>query len=206
MKTGRPAGVILAGGKSSRMGVERKALLELGGKTLLARVVDRLRGQLEPLLLSCENDTGDFDDFDLPVIPDLKPGHRGPLMGLCSALDYLEDSGHDTGLVLCPCDAPFIPGDLVQAMIDVCRSGEKPLVVVSYQGVLQPTFSLWQNHHLPVIRKSLFDKRMGGLKHLLMSLPHTVMEWAVDEPSPFFNVNTPEDLQAAELWLDRMKT
>ena len=152
MKNYRPAGVILAGGKSSRMGVERKALLELGGKTLLARVVDRLRGQLEPLLLSGEGVTRDFDGFDLPVIPDLKPGHRGPLMGLCSALNYLEDSGHDNGLVRCPCEAPFIPDDLVQAMIDVGRSREKPLVVISYEGVLQPTFSLWQKHDLPVIR------------------------------------------------------
>jgi len=206
MNSDRPAGVILAGGQSSRMGVERKALLALGGTTLLARVICRLQEHLDPLLLSCESDTRDFDEFDLPVVADLKPGHRGPLTGLCSALQYLDDIGHNGGLVLCPCDAPFIPEEIVQAMIDAGRTEDKPVVVVSYQGMLQPTFSMWQNRHLPVITEALFNKRIGGLKRVLNSLEHTVVEWPVDEPPPFFNVNTPEDLKTAEIWLDHMKT
>lgn len=202
----KPAGVILAGGKSSRMGVARKALLELNGRSLLAHVIDRLKDHLDPLILSCENETGDFDDFGLSVVPDLLPGYRGPLTGLCSALQYLDDKGYNNGLVLCPCDAPFIPQDLVQVMLDAGQGEEKSVVVISYQGELQPTFSLWQSHHLPVIREALFNKRMGGLKKVLTSLPHVVVEWEVTEPSPFFNANTPEDFKTAEFWLDRMGT
>lgn len=188
------------------MGVERKALLELGGRTLLARVIDRLHEHLDPLLLSCESDTRDFDKFGLNVVPDLVPGHRGPLTGLCSALSYLGDAGHDKGLVLCPCDAPFVPGDLVQEMVKAGRGSDEPVVVISYEGILQPTFSMWHCHHLPVIRDALFNRSMGGLKRILTSLPHAVVEWPATEPSPFFNVNTPEDLVTAELWLDRMET
>lgn len=203
MKSRKPAGVILAGGKSSRMGVARKALLEFDGQSLLSHVIDRLEAHLEPLVLSCEDQTSDFDDFSLPVVPDLLPGYRGPLTGLCSALQYLDDKGHNNGLVLCPCDAPFIPDDLVQVMLDAGHGEKKSVVVISYQGELQPTFSMWQSHHLPVIREALFNKRMGGLKRVLTSLPHTVVEWADTEPSPFFNVNTQVDLKTAELWLDR---
>ncbi len=205
MISDRPAGVILAGGQSSRMGVNRKALLELGGKTLLARVIGRMQEHLQPLLLSCESDTRDFSDFGLPVVADLMPGHRGPLTGLCSALKYLEDIGHDSGLVLCPCDAPFIPEDIVQVMVDAGGDEKKP-VVISYQGILQPTFSMWRNHHLPAITEALFNRRIGGLKRVLNTLEHTVVEWTVSEPSPFFNVNTPQDLETAKIWLDHSKT
>ena len=204
MKTDRPVGVILAGGRSSRMGVGRKALLDLNGRSLLAHVVDHLKPQLDPLVLSCESDTRDFESFRLTVVPDLLPDHRGPLAGLCSALQYLVDAGYNDGLVLCPCDAPFIPENLVATLLQESQCEEKPVVVISYQGVLQPTFSLWQNHHLSVIRDAVVNKGLGGLKQVLAYLPHTVVEWELAEPSPFFNINTPADLETASQWLDRM--
>jgi molybdopterin-guanine dinucleotide biosynthesis protein A len=202
----KPAGVILAGGRSSRMGVTRKALLELNGQPLLMHVIDRLADHLDRLLLSCESETSDFDSYGLPIVPDLLPDYRGPLTGLYSALQYLCDEGQNNGLVLCPCDAPFLPDNLVQVLLDADQSDHKPVIVISYQGVLQPTFSLWQNHHLPVIRQVVVEEGRGGIKHLLTSLPHKIVEWTTMEPSPFFNVNTPQDLESAKLWLDRMHT
>jgi len=202
----KPAGVILAGGRSSRMGVSRKALLELNGQALLRYVIDGLAGHLDPLLLSCESETSDFDHYGLTIVPDLVPDHRGPLTGLFSALQYLNDKGEDAGLVLCPCDAPFIPADLVQVLVDAYKNEHGKVVAISYGGVLQPTFSFWQNHHLPAIREAVVDQGKGGLKHLLNSLPHEIVEWSPVEPSPFFNVNTPEELASASLWLDRMHT
>jgi molybdopterin-guanine dinucleotide biosynthesis protein A len=203
MGAGRPAGVILAGGRSSRMGGKRKALLELHGRSLLSYVINSLQPHLHPLMLSCESETEDFDDFGLPVIADLAPGFRGPLTGLCSALQYLAGMGHVNGLILCPCDAPFIPGSLTHALREAAQGKEKPVVVVSYEGVLQPTFSLWQSHHLPFVYEALVNQGVGGLNRVLTSLPHTVVEWASAEPPPFFNVNTPEDLESAANWLDR---
>ncbi|MDH4020228.1 MAG: molybdenum cofactor guanylyltransferase [Xanthomonadales bacterium] len=205
MKVKQPAGVILAGGRSRRMGVSRKALLEINGRSLLAHATEQLQPHLKPLLLSCESETNDFDDFNLEVVPDLLPGFRGPLTGLYSALQYLTDRGIDNGLVLCPCDAPFIPSSLVGTLLGESQDEPGPVVVISYHGVLQPTFSLWQNHHLPVVRAAMLDKGIGGLKRVLRSLPHKIIEWEPTEPNPFFNVNTPEDLKTAALWLDRMQ-
>jgi molybdopterin-guanine dinucleotide biosynthesis protein A len=202
----KPAGVILAGGRSSRMGVARKALLELNGQSLLRHVIGRLADHLDPLLLSCESETSDFDSYGLAIVPDLLPDYRGPLTGLYSTLQYLNDEGHNNGLVLCPCDAPFVPDNLVQVLLDADHSEHKSVVAISYQGVLQPTFSLWHNHHLPVIREAVIGKGMGGLKHILTSIPHTIVEWTTEEPSPFFNVNTPRELETAAQWLDRKQT
>ena len=202
MNLSKPAGVILAGGRSSRMGAGHKALFEFHGQPLLARVIDRLKPYLDPLMLSCESGNNQLNDFGLPLVPDLLPGFRGPLTGLYSALQTMADLGQENGLVLCPCDAPFIPQNLVQNLLDTYTGKDGPVVVVSYQGVLQPTFSLWQTHHLAVIRDAVLNKGIGGLKQVLNVLPHTVLEWAPAEPPPFFNINTLEQLQTAMQWLD----
>lgn len=198
----KPAAVILAGGRSSRMGGNRKALLEFDGRSLLSRVIHRLQTQSDPLLLSCDIKSGELEGFGLPMIPDVLPGYRGPLTGLYSALQYLSDKGHDNGLVLCPCDAPFIPYNLVQTMLNADLSDDKPVITISYEGVIQPTFSVWHGHHLPAIHDAVVEQGFGSLKHLIFSLPHTVVEWASVEPPPFFNINTPQDLKAASMWLD----
>jgi len=198
---GEPAGVILAGGRSSRMGGADKALLPLNGEPLLAHVIRRLQPQLGLLLLSTEDENSGLESFDLPVVPDLLPCHRGPLTGLCSALRYLAETHRYDSLVLCPCDAPFIPPDLVERLITAASDSPKPVVMVSYQGILQPTFSLWQNHHFPVIHDAVVKRGVGGLKYILKFLPHCIVEWVSAEPPPFYNVNTPAELVTAAQWL-----
>jgi molybdopterin-guanine dinucleotide biosynthesis protein A len=192
------------------MGQGHKAFLELRGRSLLAHVIDRLQDHVDPLMLSCAAETGPFAALGLPLVPDLLPGYQGPLTGLYSALQYLADSGQnsgqDSGLVVCPCDAPFIPSNLVKVLLESAQGETKPVVVISFQGVLQPTFSLWQTHHLPVIHDAVVNRGRGGLKQVLITLPHEIVEWDAAEPSPFFNVNTPEDLENATLWLDRLHT
>lgn len=196
-----PAGVILAGGRSSRMGGLSKALFPLNDESLLSHVIRRLQPQLGTLLLSTEGPGSELESFGLPLVPDLLPRYRGPLTGLCSALHYLAEKGLNNGLVLCPCDAPFIPPDLVERLASAAEGSPKPVTVVSYEGYLQPTFSLWQSHHLPVIHDAVVKRGDGGLKYMLRSLPHVIVEWVSAEPPPFYNVNTPEELQAAEAWI-----
>ncbi len=203
MNTSKPAGVILAGGRSSRMAVAHKALVSLHGGSLISHVINRFKPQLGLLLLSTESTGEEFSGFDLPVVPDLMPRHRGPLTGLCSALQYLADARLSCGLILCPCDAPFVPLDLGQRLLAAAGADPSPVVVCSYGGVLQPTFSLWQTHHLAFIHEAVVNQGQGGLKHMFNDLPHTVVEWAPAEPPPFFNVNTIDELNTAAAWLDR---
>ena len=201
-----PAGVILAGGRSSRMGGVSKASCPLNEEPLLKHVIRNLQPQLDCLLLSTDGPDSGLESFDLPLVPDLLPQYRGPLTGLYSALNYLAEKGHadhgwNGGLVLCPCDAPFIPPDLVGRLVRAAVGNPKPVAVVSYEGYLQPTFSLWQSHHLPAIHDAVVKRGDGGLKYMLQSIPHVIVEWVSAEPPPFYNVNTPEELQTAEQWL-----
>jgi len=188
------------------MGARDKAMLELGGRPLLAHVLERLETQASPLLISSQGETDGFESFGLECVPDLLPGYRGPLTGLYSALQLLADRGHNAGLVLCPCDAPFIPFELVETLCEESREKIRPVVTVSWQGVLQPTFSLWQAQHLPVVKAAVVEQGMGGLRRVILSMPHKIVEWPVMAPPPFFNVNTPEELETAAAWLDRMRT
>lgn len=203
---GEPVGVILAGGRSSRMGGTEKALLRLNNEPLLAHVMRRLQPQLGSILLSTDGQNNGLESFGLPVVPDRLPRHRGPLTGLYSALHYLAEKDpaqkdRQHGLVLCPCDAPFIPPDLVEKLVSAVAGNPESVAVVSYEGILQPTFSLWQHHHLPAIHDAVVERGDGGLKYMLRSLPHIIVEWVSAEPPPFYNVNTPEDLETAAVWL-----
>jgi len=112
-------------------------------------------------------------------------------------------------VMLCPCDAPFLPDNIVASLQRAALtngSGKPPLpvAVISYQGVLQPTFSLWQSHHFPVVYEAVAEQGRGGLKQVLTDLPLAVLEWEEVEPSPFFNINTPTELASAAEWLDRL--
>lgn len=197
----KPAGVILAGGRSRRMGNVDKALLSLNNEPLLSRVIRILQPQLGSLLLSVESHSNTLESFDLPLVYDLLPNHRGPLTGLCSALQYLLEKDLHDGLVLSPCDAPFVPLDLVDKLTRAGEGNPESVVVVSYAGILQPTFSLWQNHHFPVIHDAVVKQGGGGLKYILRSLPHIIVDWVSAQPPPFYNVNTREELETAANWL-----
>ena len=109
------AGVVLAGGRSLRMGGETKALLPLAGKPMLRHVIDRVRPQVIELSLSVEYPSHSFDPFGLPQLPDQK-ADGGPLQGLLAALQWMDPACD--WMLLVPCDAPFVPGDLAPRLYE----------------------------------------------------------------------------------------
>lgn len=197
----KPCGVVLAGGRSSRMQGRRKPLALLNGEPMLAHVIRRLKPQVSQILLSCEPHDSALAEFECLLVGDAVPGHRGPLTGLYSALRYQQEHLLGNGLMLCPCDSPFMPASLVEQLQIAADDKAGSVAVVSYQGVLQPTFSLWQPQHFPAIETAVMDRQQGGLKQMLYALPHVVVEWPESEPPPFFNINTPQQLQLAGDWL-----
>ena len=106
-------GVILAGGTGRRMGGTDKALLRLGGRTLLSRAIERLEPQVEQLALSANGEAARFGGA-LPVLPDA--GGAGPLAGVLAALDWAAPLGA-TAVVSVAVDTPFFPGDLVPQLL-----------------------------------------------------------------------------------------
>lgn len=189
-----PVGVILAGGQARRMGGRPKPLIPLAGKPLLQHVIDRLSPQVSGVKLSVERHDPALESFGSPQIPDPSIGSNGPLGGLLAALTDL--SANNEWLLLAPCDAPFLPADLAVRLLEA--AGGHPGAVVRYRGELQPTFSLWHRDLQPQVQRAVLHEGMGGFKQFLDVHPLPAVDWPASEPSPFFNVNTPEDLERAE--------
>ena len=88
------AGVILAGGLARRMGGGDKALLRLGGETLLARVIARIKPQVGEMVLNANGDPARFAEFGLPVVADTVEGFAGPLAGILAGMRWAAARGH----------------------------------------------------------------------------------------------------------------
>ena len=81
-------GILLAGGKSSRMGGGDKCLLPLAGRPILAHVIERLKPQVAELIISANGESTRFSDFGLPVVEDRLGGYVGPLAGILAGLEW----------------------------------------------------------------------------------------------------------------------
>jgi molybdopterin-guanine dinucleotide biosynthesis protein A len=194
--------LVLAGGESRRLGVTHKALVDLGGRPMLDHVLERVRGQAERILISVHQTSDELTRFGCEQVVDVVVRQRGPLTGLVSGLLRLECRGFGDWLLLCPCDAPFLSHDLAERLVGAVRETGEQVAVARYQGVLQPVFSLWHLGALPVLKEALLERGRGGLMSVLDGLSHVKVDWPERNPSPFFNVNTPEELHAACAWVD----
>jgi len=191
-------GLILAAGRSKRMGCEGKLKSILHDKALLEHVIDRLEPQVGELFINANPDL--CGEQSLTVIGDHMAGFQGPLTGLWSALksDRLSDASY---LMMVPCDGPFIPQNLVAELYQMTVNNDVDIACVRYQGFAQPTFSLWNKRVLPAVEETLLVKKMGGFKSLLAELNTVYLDWPEQPLNPFFNINSPEDLAEAELLL-----
>jgi molybdopterin-guanine dinucleotide biosynthesis protein A len=195
------SGVILAGGRSRRLGGGPKALRALDDRTLLDHVIERFRPQVGALRLSVERQSDDFLRFGLSQLSDPVPGFHGPLGGLLASLEAAGDAV--TFVALAPCDAPFLPRDLVARLRQRASKAGAEAVVARYGGVAQPTFSLWRRTLLDRLRNAVLAERIGGFMAFLDRIEWTAVDWPAAEPSPFFNVNDPDDLAAARDILEK---
>ncbi|MBN1901799.1 NTP transferase domain-containing protein, partial [Candidatus Sumerlaeota bacterium] len=143
----RAAAIILAGGKSARMGVD-KSLLEIQGKTMIRRLYERLQGNFEEIIIS----SGEPEKYAIPgvlIVPDQTPD-QGPLMGIVSAM---ERSKHETNFVVA-CDIPDMDMHIVRKML---RASEDFDAVVPVSGTdkMEPLFAVYKKKTLPLIRETL---------------------------------------------------
>ena len=200
------AGVILAGGRARRMGGGDKALLELGGETLLARVIARLKPQVGEVVLNANGDPGRFAEFGLPVVADTVEGFAGPLAGILAGMRWAAARGH-THVASAAGDTPFFPADLVARLAETARSGGQPIALAATndpeRGLSEhPTFGLWPVDLADNLEQAL---TVGNMRKIIVwTSRHGCARAVFDEDAeyPFFNVNTPEDMVEAERILE----
>ncbi|OAN80524.1 molybdenum cofactor guanylyltransferase MobA [Sulfitobacter sp. EhC04] len=198
----QPLGVILAGGQATRMGGGDKGLLQLGGQSVLDRVIDRLSPQVADLALNANGDAARFAALGLPVLPDSIEGFAGPLAGVLAGLDWAAEQGADT-IVTAAADTPFFPCDLVPQLLLASEGMAQPLVLAATPDLERgrarhPTFGLWSVGLRDDLRASLED---GVRKVVQWTGRHEGREAQFPDEAAFFNINTPEDLQRAEAML-----
>lgn len=184
-------GVILAGGRATRMGGGDKALCDLGGRPLLAHVIDRLATQADGLILNANGDPDRFAAFGLPVVADSVAGFAGPLAGVLAGMDAAAERGA-RAIVTAAADTPFFPADL-RARLEATGF---PLALAATPGPsLHPTFGLWPVALADDLREALED----GLRKILhWTDAHGAETAFFEDADAFFNVNTPGDLQRAQ--------
>jgi molybdenum cofactor guanylyltransferase len=155
-KFGDPPGVVLAGGLARRMGGGDKPLREIGGATILARVIARLAPQCECLVLSANGDPERFASFGLPVIADGVKDYPGPLAGILAALDWAAANRPNAAwMVSAPGDCPFLPRDLVARLREAAIAEDADLAVAASQGQSHPVIGLWNVALREALRQAL---------------------------------------------------
>jgi molybdopterin-guanine dinucleotide biosynthesis protein A len=193
-----PVGLLLAGGRSRRMGGGDKCLRLLGGETILARIVARVRPQVRRLVLNANGDPARFAAYGLPVIADSVEGFAGPLAGVLAGLDWAAANAPDCPWVASvPTDAPFLPADLVARLQSAAEEGADMACAAS-GGQPHPVVGLWPVRLRDDLRRALTIERIHKVdvwtaRYRLATVPFPI--GAVD---PFFNTNRPEDLAEAE--------
>jgi len=190
------SGVILAGGRGSRVGGDDKGLIELAGKPMIMHVIERFQPQVSTLLINANRNTERYGEFGYRVIGDIVGDFPGPLAGIGAGLAAIETPF----LAVAPCDSPFLPLDLVRRLGEALDQSSTDISVAVCAGQPQPVFILIARHLGRSVSAYLAD---GGRKitRWYRQESYVEVEFGADE-SPFANVNTVEDIAAAGTLLD----
>jgi molybdopterin-guanine dinucleotide biosynthesis protein A len=185
----KPFGLILAGGQGRRLGGVDKALVALHHRPMLAHLLERLSPQADPVALSAAGDPSRFAGFRLAVLDDGPYRGSGPLAGVLAGLEWAAASGGET-LLTVPVDTPFIPDDLARRL-------DKAPSVACHQGHIHHLVALWPVAARTGLAAFLAKPGSRRVADFAASLGMRQVEFpgAID---PFANINTPEELAAAE--------
>ncbi len=183
----RIAGVIIAGGKSSRMGGYEKSFLPLAGKPLLAHVIERLRPQVHALAINANGDPARFAPFGLPVIAD-RLDIGTPLAGLEAAFAWAAGQQAEW-LLTAPSDAPLLPDDLAAQL------AVHPPAIAESRGQAHYLTGLWPVSLQARLRTAMEVDELRAVKRWVDLCGARRVIWDTAEgPDPFLNINSPQDL------------
>jgi molybdopterin-guanine dinucleotide biosynthesis protein A len=189
-------GLILAGGRGSRMGGVDKGLQNHQGISLAMHALLRLGGQVGSLLINANRNLGAYESMGVPVWPDTLADYAGPLAGFLTGLEHCETPY----LVTVPCDSPNFPDDLVQRLAQALIAEDAEIAMVAtyeMQGdaprlQVQPVFCLMKSE---LIESLVRFTQSGQRKIDKWTAMHRCVLVPFDDGQAFANANTLEELQ-----------
>jgi molybdopterin-guanine dinucleotide biosynthesis protein A len=191
-------GIILAGGLARRMGGGDKCLLPLAGKTLLQRTIERAQPQVVQLLLNANGNSLRFARTRLPVLADAST-NLGPLAGVLAGFSWMQAQAPEREWLLSfASDTPFFPHSLAQDLLNAAQSSSKKLVVACSKSQIHPVFALWHISLHKTLENQLATGQVPRLQDWMKAQNPVEIDFSAEPYDPFFNINTPQDLYAAE--------
>ena len=192
-------GVLLAGGLARRMGGGDKPMRLIGGRTILDRVIARLKPQCDGLIINANGDPARFASFGLPVVADSVADFPGPLAGILAALDWTAANRPNVSHVLsAAADCPFLPRDLVSRLHRSLIAENAQLAVAASDGQSHPVIGLWSVALRDELRHSLVVEDIRKIDRWTARYRLATVTWPTAPLDPFFNANTVEDIAEAD--------
>jgi molybdopterin-guanine dinucleotide biosynthesis protein A len=192
-------GVLLAGGLARRMGGGDKPMRIIAGKTILERVIARLRPQCGGLILNANGDPTRFAQFGLPVIADGVADFPGPLAGILAGLDWMATNRPGVNWMLSAAgDCPFLPRNLVARLDQERRQQNAELAVAASGDQTHPVIGLWSVALREELRQALVVEGIRKIDRWTSRYPLATVRWPITPFDPFFNANTIEDIAEAD--------
>ncbi|MNI54589.1 Molybdenum cofactor guanylyltransferase [compost metagenome] len=200
LASARIAGLILAGGQGARMAKQDKGLVLLNGEPMVAHVARRLAPQVGRLIISANRHAERYAQYGT-VVADGEPAlgdFQGPLVGVAAGLAAAL-AADDDWVVAVPCDTPFLPLDLATRLIGAAGAARAPLAYAMAGGQRHAACMALRPSLLPDLRAYLLagDRKVG----LWQARVGGVAAYFDDAQDAFMNVNTPEELAAAERYV-----
>lgn len=197
----RPPAVILAGGKSSRMGRGDKCLLPLGGKAILTRIVETLTPQVADMLINANGDPKPFERYGYAVEPDSIPGSQGPLAGLLTGMKWSRKRHPKAAYLLSvPSDTPMLPADLVMRLSEALSFRRADIAIAESAEGTHPTIGLWPVDLAARLEFDLMETPIRSVHHWMHQFKVATARF---DALALVNLNTPDELDRCQRLLAR---
>ncbi len=191
-------GLVLAGGRASRMAGGDKGRIRIGENTILERVIAALVPQCSQVILNANGDPSRFADAGLRVVADSISDFPGPLAGILAGLDWAADHAPEIEwIVSTPNDCPFLPPDLVVRLHRARIEDHKPLACAVSAQRRHPVVGLWPASLRADLRHALLNEGIRKVENWTARHGVAIAAWPAAPIDPFFNVNTAEDVAEA---------
>ncbi len=202
-------GIILAGGLSRRMGGGDKGLLMLGETSIIERVINKILPQVGSLAININGDSSRFPDYKLPIIPDSIKGYLGPLSGILAGMEWAFKNGNRY-IATVAADTPFLPDDLIKRLHAMVKSKNLNIGIAASRILtgddvfIHPTFGIWE----VALKDDLRDALANDTRKIMFWAKKFKLDYYYFDTSnklndPFFNINTPDDLEEAKYRLKK---
>jgi molybdopterin-guanine dinucleotide biosynthesis protein A len=192
-------GFILAGGASSRMGMAKPGL-KIGGRSMVRRSLDTLSQVADTVHIVGGSTADTIEDVELPRLPDVDAKGRGAMRGVVTALQACSV----TWACVLACDLPFVSGELLELLVRSTNPGVDAVVPVQRDGRMQPLCALYRREVCLPLAAAAIEQQQWSMHRFLDHLRLRPIEYSDYQHLPhssdlFLNINSPEDLAAANL-------